>query len=143
MLYKHTWGLWVATSRLDSVAARSEEGARLLWDVLEVLQDARRIRDRSFIVSAEPGAKIVSARPAYVLPTVYVDIITLETLFVLERNPEPRTYHDWLRTRLKLYTKQNPGSPPSPPLELPNLVIPMPPGGPGTPPFPDEPPPTT
>lgn len=143
MLYKNTWTIWVATSRLDSQAARSEEGTILLQDIIEILQDARRVRDRSFFVSAEPGAKAVSARPAYLAPTAYVDVITLETIFVLVRNPEPRVYNDWLRTRMKLYTAPNAGSPPAPPLELPNVVVPMPPGGPGAPPFPDEPPPTT
>jgi hypothetical protein len=101
--------------------------------VLEVLQDARRIRDRSFVVSAEPGAQIQGASPHEVTPTVYVDRVTITTDFVLTRRPEPKDYNDWLRTRLR---QQTAAQAPSPPLDLPNIIIPMPPDGPGPGPFP-------
>jgi hypothetical protein len=133
MLYRQTWMLYLGTSRLDSSGLRSNEGATLLDDVLGVIAWACRIRDRSFIVSGEPGAQIQSARPYVVSPTAYVDAVTIETSFVLERNPEPRAYHDWLRTRLR---QQVPPGGQLPLIDLPNAIVPMPPNGPGTPPFP-------
>jgi hypothetical protein len=133
MLYRQSWFLYLATSRLDRSGLRSEEAATLLDDVLGVIVWACRIRDRSFIVSGEPGAQIQNARPFRVLPTVYVDAVTIETSFVLERNPEPRAYHDWLRTRLR---QQVPPGGQLPLIDLPNAIVPMPPNGPGTPPFP-------
>jgi hypothetical protein len=136
MLYRQTWLLYLATSRLDSSGIRSEEGATLLDDVLGVIVWAARIRDRSFIVSGEPGAQIQSARPFNVTPTTYVDLVTIETSFVLERNPEPRAYHDWLRTRIRQQFPAVTTPAPSPPLDFPNVIVPMPPNGPGSPPFP-------
>lgn len=145
MFYRNRWALYLVTSRLDGNADRAHEATLLRDDVLECLENTMAVRERAFRVSAEPGADITAASPFRMLPQVYVDLILFDTFFVLEHRPETRTYNDWLRTRVKLYTAPNPGIPPqddAPPLELPNLVVPMPPNGPGTPPFPDEPPPS-
>ncbi len=133
MLFKHTWFLWLVTSRLDGAAARSLEADTLRDDVVDAIEGAMRVRDRAFAVSIEPGASVVSVAPFRVLPTVYVDQITFDTGYVQAGRAEPRDYEEWLRTRLR---QQTAAQPPDPPLDLPNIIIPMPPGGPGTPPFP-------
>lgn len=131
MIYRFSWLLYVVTSRLDGAEARSDEAATLLMDVCAVLADARRIRDRAFIVSMEPGAQVQSARPSVVTPTSYVDVVTLQTQVVLERRPEPRVYSDWLRTRARLQTGEQP---PGVELNVPDATFPMLPNGPGGPP---------
>lgn len=133
MLYRHTWFLWVVTSRLDSAGARSNEALTLLDDVVGELEGAMRVRNRAFAVSLEPGAEVVTAAPFRLLPTVYVDLVTLDTAYVLHGRREPREYDDWLRTRLR---QQTPPLGPDAPLDLPNLIIPMPPDGPGPGPYP-------
>jgi hypothetical protein len=133
MLYRHTWFLYLVTSRLDSEDARNLEADTLRDDVLELIQGARRTRNRAFAVSVEPGAEVQSADVFRVTPTSYVDLVTFNTIVSLEHNPEPRVYHDWLRTRLR---QQTAAQAPAAPLDIPNVIIPIPPNGPGSPPFP-------
>lgn len=139
MLYRNTWHLYLATSRLDSFTDRSQEATTLRDDVMGVLTEARRVRERSFIVSAEPGLEVRDARPSRATPTIYVDWLTLDTIYVLERNPEAANYSPWMRSRMKLFTEPNPGVPPqpdAPPIENPNIIVSMPPDGPGPGPYP-------
>ena len=133
MLYRLTFMLWVISTRLDGEQQRSREGEYLLGDVLEALQGATRVRNRCFAVSTEPGAEVQSAGVFDVSPTSYVDTVTIATTVVLEGRHEPVDAHDWLRTRLR---QQTDPQAPDPPIDLPNVIIPMPPNGPGTPPFP-------
>jgi hypothetical protein len=133
MLYRHTWMLWLVTSRLDLEAQRRHEGDTLRADVLEIIFGAKRARDGAFQVSMEPGAEVQNASPYLISPTSYVDQVTFSTIVLLENKPEPREYHDWLRTRLR---QQTPPQAPDPAIDIPNLIIGMPPGGPGPGPFP-------
>jgi hypothetical protein len=134
-LYRNTWWLTLLTSRLESVGLRSLEASSLRDDAREAIYGARRIRDRCFIVSVEPGANLPSIESAAITPTVRADRITIETAFVLDRASQ-REYHDWLRTRLRQQTPAVTDPAPPPPLDLPNIIVPMPPNGPGSPPFP-------
>lgn len=132
MLYRHSWELYLVTSKLESATARSLEGQTLLADVMAELTEACRVRDRCFVVSGEPGAQIQGARPVVAAPGQFVDMVTFDTTFTLTRESR-RSYHDWLRTRLR---QQIPAGENDAPIDLPNVVVPMPPNGPGTPPFP-------
>lgn len=133
MLYRHTWMIWLVTSRLDLEAQRRAEGDTLRDDALDVLFGAKRVRDGVFQVSMEPGVEVQNAVAVNVTPTSYIDSVTFTTLVLQESHPEETDAHPWLRTRLR---QQTAAQPPYPPLDIPNIIVPMPPGGPGTPPFP-------
>lgn len=131
MLYRHAWSLFIVSSRLDSAGDRMLEGDTLRDDVIDVLFGARRVRDRVWLVSLEPGAEVAAAEALTASAQAFVDRVTLHTSFPQAHRPEPRDYHDWLRSRVRL---QTPPQAPDPPIDFPNIVVPMPPNGPGTPP---------
>lgn len=119
-LFRHTWLLWIITSRLDSDLARTREGDVLRDDLLSLLLDSRSARDKAFRLSVEPGIQILEARVFQVTPTSYVDLIRFATTAALQ-HCSSATYNDWLTTRLRLQTAEQAGSK----LDVPDITIPM------------------
>jgi hypothetical protein len=132
MLYRHTWFLFVVTKRLDGSSHRSLEGDTVRDDVLAILFGKKLVRNGVFQVSFSPGAHVQSANVQDVTPTSYIDRVTMETTvsFTAETSTDA---NPWLRSRLR---QQTDPQAPDPPLDLPNIIIPMPPDGPGPGPYP-------
>jgi hypothetical protein len=127
MLAKHGWLLYLVTSRLEEEGIRRREGEILRDRVLRRLHNARRTRDRAFVVSNEPGTEVLAARVFRVTPTSYVDVVEFATIYTLTPDNDEPDANPWLRTHYKQLT---PAQGPAVPLELPNIVIPIPPDGP-------------
>jgi hypothetical protein len=127
MLYQHTWHLYLVTSRLEDEGIRRREGAALRGRVINRLHNARRTRHRAFIVSGDPGAEVLSARVLRVTPTSYVDVVEFSTRYTQQPDHDPPDANPWLRTHFKALSEPQP---PAPPLERPNIIIPIPPDGP-------------
>lgn len=119
-LFRHTWLLWLVTSRLDTEAMRRREGDALRDDIIEILFDC--MQARGLRVSNEPGAEILSASPFAATPTSYVDLIRFGCTVTVQHRSAAQ-FNDWLRTRLRQQT--DPQAPSSPPINLPDLTIPM------------------
>lgn len=121
MLFRHTWIIYLITSRLDSEGQRRREGERLRDDVLQILIDATGARSGQLRVSTDPGIEILSASVAKITPTSYVDRIEFATRVVLERRKEAESFGPWLSTRLRQQTAEQAGAP----LDLPDARFPM------------------
>lgn len=119
VLYRHSWLLWIVTSRLDSSSQRTREGDILRDDIMEVLTEARCVRG-VFQVSNSPGLEILEARPFAVTPTSYVDLLRLGTTNTLRRR-DAATYNDWLTTRIRQQTAAQEGEK----INLPDITVPM------------------
>jgi hypothetical protein len=124
VLFRHTWILFLVSSRLDSEAERRREGDTLRDDVIETLLDTTSAR--GLRVSTDPGAEILDARIHAVTPTSYVDLVRFATTVTVQHRPQGATYNNWLRTRLR---QQTAAQGIYPPIHLPDVTIPMPPGG--------------
>lgn len=122
--YRHTWLLYLVTSRLDSEQARRTEGDTLRDLVIDQLH--QRQTARGLYLSNSPGVEILEARVMAVTPSSYVDVIRFSTNVVLKRKVL-ETFNDWLRTRLRIQTEEQAGQV----VDLPDITIPMPPGIPG------------
>lgn len=127
MLAKHGWLLYLVTSRLEEEGIRRREGDTLRDRVIRRLHNARRTRDRAFVVSNEPGVEILAARVFRVTPNSYVDVVEFATIYTLTHDGDAPDANPWLRTHYKQLSEPQPAAPP---LERPNIIIPIPPDGP-------------
>lgn len=123
-LFRHTWLLYLVTSRLDSEGERRREGDTLRDDVIETIFDTTSAR--GLRVSTDPGAEILDARLFTVTPTSYVDVVRFATTSVVQHRSQGADYGPWLRTRLRQQLPEQAGSK----IDLPDITIPIPPDGP-------------
>lgn len=127
-LYRHTWGLFIVTGRLDTQGQRQREGDQLRDDVIETLFDTTAAR--GLRLANEPGCEVLDARVFGVTPTSYVDLVRIGCTVTLQHRRQRTEYNDWLRTRLQNMTQPNGEGPTiSPPLKVPDVTDPMPPNG--------------
>lgn len=118
--FRHSWMLFLVTSRLDTEAQRRREGAALRDALLALLLDRRGAR--GFRVSMSPGIEILSAAPYRTTPTSYVDLVRFACTVTLESRPLTAEYNPWLTTRIR---QQTPSQGANPPLDLPDYTIDM------------------
>lgn len=110
-LYAYEWDLFVITSRLDSSAARSEEGLALIDEIVETVTDRQDVD--GLVFSAPTGVQIRDVRRHVVEPSFYVYLIRFSTVATVKKR-DPRTWNPWLRTRLDADTTDGPPQGPLP-----------------------------
>lgn len=97
MKYKHTWVLYLVTSRLDSATHRRNEGQILVQNVVEELQD--RQAGRGLRISSSPGIQILTAGTKSATEQSFIDLVRFETVITI-KGKTSSTGNPWLRTRI-------------------------------------------
>lgn len=106
ILYRHHWGVWLVTSRVDGEGARRGEAMVLHQRVADILQG--RTGARGIRVSTNPGITVISGRPVKASPESYVDEIVFDSTFVRE-NRSATGANPWLTTRLQVPRRNDDG----------------------------------
>lgn len=117
-LHRNDWSIYVISSRLDTDAARREEGLAILDEVTGTLADRSEVDRINF--SLPTGIEIFRRERVVVSKQFYIYRIafcTVETLAFRER----RTFSDWAVTRLDVDTTDTPAFP-----MVDNVRFPMP-----------------
>lgn len=97
--YKHTWALFLVTTRFDSDSHRRTEGATLMQRVVNEI--VGRTGARGWRVSGSPGLNLLAAGIEQTRPTSYVDLVRFESIVVLKtKSAEQGT--PWAKTRVKV-----------------------------------------
>jgi hypothetical protein len=104
-LFKHQWALWLITSRGDSSDQRRREGDDLRDLAMSLISD--RDAWRGIDLSHPQGLQIITAQIQNVTPSAYVDLIRFAASYTLTRR-DTRTFADWLTTRMRVQTPEQP-----------------------------------
>ncbi len=99
MKMRHSWILYVVTTRYEGEAVRRMEGDAVRDEVLAQLFG--REGTRGLRTAASPGITINDASVTKVTSTSYIDVIRFETPFVMEqRIADEAKAKPWLKTRI-------------------------------------------
>jgi len=118
VLYRHTWSLFLITSRLDTEGERRDEGDAIRDAVMGRLH--QRAVARKLRLSNSPGTEILEARVYKVTPTSYVDLIRVGTIASMQFQGDAQ-FNDWMRTRIREQTTEQGSAK----IDLPDITVPM------------------
>lgn len=99
MKMRHSWLLYLVTTRFENEETRRVEGEVLRDEVVAELYG--RTGTRGLRISNDPGVNIIDASVTQVTDASYIDVIRFETIFVIsQRNAQEGDANPWLTTRI-------------------------------------------